>query len=77
MTQNKIDEFYRKNGQCCAGCDFWRWHNSVAGDCIKSNLVSGRDRASFLGIKNLSVEVESGHVITPRDYHCENFQDEK
>ena len=46
-----VDKFYLDNGPCCAGCDWWRWHNSVAGE---SNEPSGLARVSagrgeFLG----------------------------
>lgn len=75
-TQAFIDRFYRDNGRCCAGCDNWRWHNSVVGECIESNLVAGSDRATFLGIKGMSADIESGHVMTNREYACNNFIDE-
>ena len=31
-TQAILDQFYKERGPCCAGCDWWRWHNSVAGE---------------------------------------------
>lgn len=31
--QEYVDRFYWQNGPCCAGCDWWRHINSVAGEC--------------------------------------------
>ena len=33
--QEYVDRFYWSNGPCCAGCDWWRHHNSVAGECTR------------------------------------------
>ena len=32
-SQEHIDRFYFAHGKCCAGCDWWRHINSVAGMC--------------------------------------------
>lgn len=32
-TQKAVDAFYWLTGPCCAGCDWWRHINSVAGSC--------------------------------------------
>lgn len=32
-SQEHIDRFYFERGPCCAGCDWWRHINSVAGIC--------------------------------------------
>ena len=32
-SQEHIDRFYFAHGKCCAGCDWWRHVNSVAGCC--------------------------------------------
>ena len=50
-TQKHIDKFYAENGACCAGCDHWRWHNSVVGDCTKTPLVGTQDRVSLVGME--------------------------
>lgn len=73
--QNLINSFYESHGDCCAGCDHWRYHNSLIGDCTKSNLVGGNDRLSNIDIKSSSLDIGSGHVITKRDYLCGNFID--
>ena len=75
-TQECIDDFYLKHGKCCAGCDWWRWHNSVAGDCTRSAPVSGRARYAMLGIHGCSLPLEAGHVMTRRDHVCGEFKDE-
>jgi len=74
-TQKIIDNFYKQNGKCCAGCDWWRWHNSIVGECIGTVPVAGKDRVSMLGIHNTSLQIESGHIMTKRDHVCGEFQD--
>ena len=74
-TQQVIDEFYHKNGPCCAGCDYWRWVNSVAGQCIKTAPVA--NSGAMLGIESCSLGECEGQIITPRDHFCSEFKDEK
>ena len=74
-TQDAVDSFYKLNGNCCAGCDWWRFFNSVLGECIKSAPVSGSDRMSMTGMYLTSVNVDSGHIITNRDHLCGDFKD--
>ena len=73
--QKILDDFYKKNGNCCAGCDHWRWHKSVVGDCTKSAPVSGADRVSMLGIQSNSMSIQSGHIMTERSHVCGDFID--
>lgn len=73
--QNLIDEFYLANGPCCAGCDHWRWLNTVAGECHKSAPVGGQDRFTATGMELISARVASGHIVTERSYHCGDFVD--
>ena len=70
--QRHIDRFYRDNGECCAGCDSWRWHNTAIGECIKSQMVAGSERTE---LESISMPVAAGHVFTSRDYYCGNFSD--
>lgn len=70
-----VRNFYKKNGPCCAGCDYWRYHNSVIGECIKSQLMSAKDRISMLEVDYCSIDIEAGHALTRRDYHCGKFYD--
>ena len=73
---NMISAFYSENGPCCAGCDHWRYFNCVLGECSRSNLMGSKDRISLLGYKLYTgPDVEAGHALTRRDYHCENFID--
>ncbi len=74
-TQDAVDAFYKAHGPCCAGCDHWRWHNSVVGECTKSAPVSGRERWSMLGWESVSVELPAGHIMTRRDHRCGEFVD--
>lgn len=74
--QECLDRFYWQNGPCCAGCDWWRSHNSVCGDCTRSAPVSGRERMDMLGISAAFPSIGAGHVITRRDHVCGEFKDE-
>ncbi len=76
MSQKHVDKFYKDNGPCCAGCDYWRFHNSVIGECIKSAPVSGDERYSMTGINSCSLEVDAGHIMTGREHLCGDFKDE-
>lgn len=73
--QAGIDAFYLKNGPCCAGCDWWRWHNSVAGECTRTAPVSGVARVALLGVTWTSYPVGAGHIMTPRGHLCGEFRD--
>lgn len=75
-TRQCVDEFYAKNGPCCAGCDWWRYHNAVLGECIKSAPVSAEERHAMLGIQSCSLPAKAGHILTPRDHFCGDFKDE-
>lgn len=72
--QRSIDDYYFKHGPCCAGCDFWRWHNSVVGDCTKSAPVSAEQRFSMIS-PDASIHPAAGHIITPRNHKCGDFKD--
>lgn len=74
--QELLDRFYAENGPCCAGCDWWRWTNSLVGECRKSAPVSGIDRHAMLGILAASLPLDPGHIMTPREHHCGDFKDE-
>jgi hypothetical protein len=75
-TQEAVDKFYWNNGKCCAGCDYWRHHNSVVGECTKSNLMSSRDRIQSTGIINATINIGGGHALTTREMMCGNFKDD-
>jgi hypothetical protein len=34
-----VDAFYKQHGPCCAGCDWWRWHNTLVGECMRTAPV--------------------------------------
>lgn len=71
-----VDKFYADNGPCCAGCDWWRYHNSLVGDCTKAAPVSGNERIGMLGIQGSTLPLEAGFPMTPRENLCGDFRDE-
>lgn len=75
QVQAIIDAYADKHNPCCAGCDWWRWHNSVAGECIRTAPVPGAERAAMLGITWISCPIPAGHIMTPRDHYCGDFKD--
>lgn len=74
--QETLDRFYWQNGNCCAGCDWWRSISALVGDCTRSAPVCGDQRADMLGIHGSSMRIEAGHIVTPRDHVCGDFKDE-
>lgn len=74
-TQKLIDKFYKEHGDCCAGCDHWRWQNAVIGECAKSLIISGEGNAKMLGMESCSANLGAGQALTKRDYVCGNFID--
>lgn len=73
--QDWVDSFYHNNGPCCAGCDHWRYINSAYGECLKSKIVSGKERGDVIGFDQCSMRIPAGHALTERDYVCGNFID--
>lgn len=73
--QRMVDRFYAAHGPCCAGCDNWRWINTVVGECIKSAPVSGRERMAMLGMEGYQINPGAGHIMTQRDHVCGEFVD--
>jgi hypothetical protein len=69
------DRFYFSHGPCCAGCDWWRSLNSMAGECTKSAPVKGETRYAMLGIEGSSLKLNAGHILTRMDHHCGDFKD--
>ena len=74
-TQAIIDAFYAKRGPCCAGCDWWRWHNSCVGECTRTEPVSGTERVAMIGVTGSSLPLGAGHIMTPREHVCGEFRD--
>lgn len=70
-----VDAFYKKHGACCAGCDWWRWHNAVVGECVRTAPVSGAERFAMLSVTGSSLAPEAGHIMTRRDHVCGEFRD--
>jgi len=75
-AQEAVDTFYWSHGKCCAGCDWWRHHNSLTGDCTRSAPVSAKERWAMTGIENASIPLKAGHIITYRHHLCGDFRDE-
>lgn len=75
VIQELVDSFYWQAGPCCAGCDWWRHHNSIIGECTRSAPVSESERIAMLGLSNCSRPIGAGHVFTPREHKCGDFVD--
>lgn len=75
-TQVIVDAFYKAHGPCCAGCDWWRWHNSLVGECIRTAPTSGAERFAMLGVTGSTLPLDAGHIMTPREHLCGEFKDE-
>ena len=71
-----IDSFYVKHGPCCAGCDWWQYANTVAGQCIRHAPVSRVDSLSASGLNFAHSPSDSGHPMTVRDHYCGDFKDD-
>ena len=76
-TQAIVDAFHKAHGPCCAGCDWWQWHNSLVGECTMSAPVAGAERFAMIGIERSSLAPGAGHVMTPRQHVCGDFKDEQ
>lgn len=74
--QECIDAFYWKRGPCCAGCDWWRAHNSSVGECTRGAPVAESERWAMLGMSGISLRTGAGHVATTRDHVCGDFRDD-
>ena len=70
-----IDQFYKDNGPCCAGCDWWRYINSCVGECTKSAPAGFGESSSMLGLESCSLTPEGGHILTKRGHLCGEFID--
>lgn len=70
-----VDAFYKQNGNCCAGCDHWRFHNHLVGECTKSQLMPATTALEGMGIFNHTGAKGTSHALTKRDYVCGNFID--
>ena len=75
-TQAIVDALYKAHGPCCAGCDWWRWHNALVGECIRTVPAAGAERFGMLGITGSSLLLEAGHIMTLREHVCGEFKDE-
>ena len=72
-TEAIISEFADKNGECCAGCRWWQYANTVVGQCTKTAPVSGDARLSMIGGGTCSMPIPSGHILTERSHYCGDF----
>jgi len=75
-TDAAVLAYAAKHNPCCAGCDHWRYVNSVAGECIRTAPVAGTHRVGLLGFEWTSAIVGPGHILTPRGHVCGEFSDE-
>lgn len=73
--RKRCDEFFWRNGPCCAGCDHWSSEAGDIGECMAAPPVSGADVLKSLGISWCSYLPPPGQPYTPRDHRCGSFQD--
>lgn len=73
--QKRCDEFFWRNGPCCAGCDHWSSEAGDVGQCMAAAPVSGVDVVKSLGIDWCSYVPPPGQPYTKRDHKCGAFQD--
>jgi hypothetical protein len=76
-TDAAVLAYAAAHNPCCAGCDHWRYVNSVAGECIRTAPVAGPDRVAMLGMRSSSLPVGAGHIMTTRGHTCGEFADER
>ena len=65
--------FADENPKSCAGCEYWLYANSRAGQCVKSAPVPSADRFELLGFSAITRHTGAGHVFTPREHYCGDF----
>lgn len=71
-----LDAFYWQNGPCCAGCDWWRSLNALAGECTRSAPAPAVERGAMIGISDgCSLSIGAGHTLTTREHRCGEFAD--
>lgn len=73
--QKRCDEYFWRNGPCCAGCDHWSSEAGDIGECNAAPPVSGCDVLKSLGIDWCSYIPPPGQPYTRRDHRCGAFQD--
>lgn len=73
--QKRCDEFFWKNGRCCAGCDHWSSEAGDIGECLSAPPISGSQVLKSLGIEWSSYIPPPGQPFTRRDHVCGAFQD--
>lgn len=73
--QKRCDEFFWRNGPCCAGCDHWSSEAGDIGECYSAAPVSGIDVLKSLDIDWCSYIPPPGQPYTRREYRCGEFQD--
>lgn len=73
VVQNGHDDFYKNNGDCCAGCDYWRWFNSRVGECVRFPPNQSHDAAAGLGMECCSLQSTAN--MTSREHWCGEFKD--
>ncbi|OAN56940.1 hypothetical protein A7Q26_17610 [Sphingobium sp. TCM1] len=73
--QKRCDEFFWKNGRCCAGCDHWCSEAGDIGECLSAPPVSGEQVLRSLDISWSSHIPPPGQPYTRRDHVCGAFQD--
>ena len=73
--QKRCDEFFWRNGPCCAGCDHWSSEAGDIGECNAAPPVSGQNVIKSLGLDWCSYTPPPGQPFTRREHRCGAFQD--
>lgn len=47
----------------------------MVGECTSNAPVSGGERIAMIGMTGVSLLIEAGHILTPRDHVCGEFKD--
>ena len=74
--QEECDRLYWAQGQCCAGCDFWRSDCGDMGRCSAAGIVSGADVIRSMGCDFSSYTPPPGFPYTRADHWCGKFCDD-
>lgn len=74
--QEACDSLYWKNGQCCAGCDYWESHKGLAGQCRANGMVSGDQVMKSIGARFSTYDPGPDFPFCHAGYWCGNFKDD-
>lgn len=74
--QQRLDMYYWKHGNCCAGCDHWSSFGADSGECYGGPPVSGEQVLQSMGIHFFSYIPAPGQPYTSHEHVCGAFKDD-